>query len=125
VPYKSPTPTQRRAERVARRKRKIITRIEEAPAQTATGLIQRLYYMPRELARRVKLEALDRDSLITGPAGVIVWPEGDDSIVRIKGASGVVAQILTDHFKERDEAEQQVRRTAADGKPRNVKEDRG
>ena len=60
-------------------------------------------YLPATLVRRVKIEAIDRDAAIRmlndSRESVNDWP---GSVVPISGASGVIAQVLSDHFAALD-----------------------
>lgn len=85
----------------ARRSRspQLIDQVRLSHAATAGGLPQVSIYMPRSLMRLVKLAAIDRDSVLRmlseSGSEPSEWP-GD--VVPISGASGVIAQVLSDHF---------------------------
>jgi hypothetical protein len=61
-------------------------------------------YLPADLIRKVKFAAIDRDTAIRllndSIESAADWP-GD--VVPISGASGVIAQVLSDHFAAVDE----------------------
>lgn len=65
-------------------------------------------YLPASLVRRAKIEAIDRDVALRLLNSTVEssgdWPS---NVVPITGTSGVIAQVLRDHFAALDERDSQ------------------
>lgn len=87
-------------QRVTKRGRRRTKIVPESETLAPVALVKILLYMPAELVRRIKLEAVDRDEEIARESRESRSKAANDEsgVVAIRGMSGVVAQVMTGHF---------------------------
>lgn len=109
-----PSKTRRKIARIQNAKRKrAIAKVKQSPEQTTLGLKMINIYLPPSIIRRVKLAAIDRDTMLKMLVDSSDGGALPRDVVPIRGGSGVVAQVLTDYFNDLDAGVEHARRAAS------------